>query len=383
MPIPLSLATVAQPLKKNSMSYLSEFTAGKDNNFNLIRILAALAVLVTHSFALATGSPSSEPFRMTLGITMGTIAVDIFFITSGFLVTGSLLSKESALEFVWARFLRIYPALVVMVVLTVFALGPYFTTLPLADYFYDRKTYIYLLKCSTLIGNLSFYLPGVFEENPYKGAINGSLWTMPYEIKMYGLLIAFWLILRLVSPKRIQLIKTIIIATASAAGAIVLLSNFNLVQQNHFIKLFYMFFTGASFYILQSHIKLHKTIFFIAVLTLIISPLIGKEIFSTAYHLTLAYILFYLAYIPAGMLRRYNKLGDYSYGVYIFAFPVQQSLVAANPGISATQVIAFSAMITIALAILSWHLLEKRTLRLKSRYVDYTRKIITLKPEQQ
>ncbi len=101
---------------------LSNFTDGRDNNFSLIRIIAAFAVLITHSFALAIGTGEAEPFQKFLGMTMGTIAVDIFFITSGFLVTSSLLTRQSVIEFVWARVLRIYPALLVMLCLTVFGL---------------------------------------------------------------------------------------------------------------------------------------------------------------------------------------------------------------------------------------------------------------------
>ena len=75
--------------------HLSDFTAGRDNNFNLIRMAAALAVLVSHAFALAIGKSAAEPFQALLGMTMGSIAVDVFFLTSGFLVTASLLSRES------------------------------------------------------------------------------------------------------------------------------------------------------------------------------------------------------------------------------------------------------------------------------------------------
>lgn len=100
---------------------LSHYTQGRDNNFNLIRIVAAMAVLITHSFAL-TGL--AEPFRDSLGMSMGDIAVDIFFITSVFLVTASILTRQSALEFLWARILRIYPALLVMLFITVFIFSP-------------------------------------------------------------------------------------------------------------------------------------------------------------------------------------------------------------------------------------------------------------------
>jgi peptidoglycan/LPS O-acetylase OafA/YrhL len=103
---------------------LIEAAQGKDNNFNLIRLIAALAVLVTHSFAIATGNPELEPLRGWLGMTIGDFAVDAFFITSGFLVTASLARRQSGLEFVCARVLRIYPALLVMVALTVFVVGP-------------------------------------------------------------------------------------------------------------------------------------------------------------------------------------------------------------------------------------------------------------------
>lgn len=85
---------------------LSNFTQGKDNNFNLIRMIAALAVLVTHSFALAIGTQDAEPFRQSLGMTMGAIAVDVFFVTSGFLVTASLLTRQNTIEFIWARALE-------------------------------------------------------------------------------------------------------------------------------------------------------------------------------------------------------------------------------------------------------------------------------------
>ena len=175
---------------------LSNYTQGRDNNFNLIRIMAALAVLVTHSFALAIGTGAAEPFRDSLGMTMGTIAVDIFFVTSGFLVTGSLLTRHSALEFLWARTLRVFPALLVMLLLTVFGLGPLVTSWPLSAYLTDAGTYGYLLKCATLVSGVQYNLPGVFADNPFKSAVNGSLWSLPYEIRMYAIVVMVWLVFR-------------------------------------------------------------------------------------------------------------------------------------------------------------------------------------------
>ena len=192
---------------------LSNFTQGRDNNFNLIRIVAALAVLITHSFALAMGTSDAEPFRQSLGITMGEIAVDIFFIASGFLVTASLLTRQSVIEFVWARVLRIFPALLIMLILTVFGLGVFFTSLSFPSYISDSKTYIYLLKCATLIRGVDFTLPGVFDENPYNNMVNGSLWTMPYEIKMYVILLLIFVVSRVINTTRLRIIGLAIICS--------------------------------------------------------------------------------------------------------------------------------------------------------------------------
>ncbi len=104
---------------------VADLAQGKDNNFNLIRIIAAYAVLVQHAFPLALGPKTVVPLEVSLGVTIGMIAVDVFFMTSGFLVTASLLARKSTVEFVWARVLRIFPALFVMLMLTVFGLGLY------------------------------------------------------------------------------------------------------------------------------------------------------------------------------------------------------------------------------------------------------------------
>jgi peptidoglycan/LPS O-acetylase OafA/YrhL len=102
---------------------LGDYVGGRDNNFNLIRFLAASAVLLSHSFPLSNGDPTTEPLRSWLGLSAGEIAVDVFFLTSGFLVAGSLLTRHSVSGFAVARALRIYPAMVVSVLLTVPVVG--------------------------------------------------------------------------------------------------------------------------------------------------------------------------------------------------------------------------------------------------------------------
>lgn len=129
-------------------------------------------------------------------MTMGSIAVDVFFVTNGLFVTGSLLTRRSAREFLWARVLRVFPALLIMLLVTVFGLGPFLTSRCLPAYLADSQPYGYLLKCATLVSGVQYTLPGVFADHPFKSAVNGSLWSLPYEIRMYAIVVAVWAIVR-------------------------------------------------------------------------------------------------------------------------------------------------------------------------------------------
>lgn len=355
---------------------LSYYSQGRDNNFNLIRIVAAMAVLITHSFALSIGSGLAEPFRDTLGMSMGDIAVDIFFVTSGFLVTASILTRQSALEFLWARTLRIYPALLVMIFITVFVLGVAFTSTSMEVYFTSPQTYIYLIRGATLLAGVAFKLPGVFDDNPYQQAVNGSLWTMPHEVRMYGILVLLWLGFRWKPHLRVHFFKKTLVAFALLGALYVSVAHIYAQPTGVFPKLFFMFFTGAAFYVMKEHIALNTRVFFLLVICMTVAA-VNKYSFFIVYIFSIAYVLLYLAYIPSGFIRRYNRLGDYSYGIYIYAFPVQQSIAALIPGVTVLDMIAMSTATTTVLAALSWHLLEKRALRHKAHLLQRTRWFIS------
>lgn len=359
---------------------LSQFTQGRDNNFNLIRMLAAAAVLVSHSYVLSTGRPEIQPLQASLGMDIGNMAVDIFFIASGFLVTASLLTRQSALEFVWARVLRIYPALIIMVLLTVFALGIAFTTLPTSDYLAQPRTYLYLWKSSTLIWGVSYLLPGVFEGNPYPGAVNGSLWTMPFEIRMYAYLVIAWALLLFAKAYQSRLLRIAVLASCVIAGALVLREHFILEKQSKGLHLFFMFFTGAAFQLFKERIRLSHAASALALAALVAAAFIDRHLFFVVYIAALAYLLFYMAYVPAGILRAYNRVGDYSYGYYIYAFPIQQTIAAAFPGISVLGMVLSAGVATLACAILSWHLVERRALSAKDVFAGATRRLLRLAP---
>jgi len=365
---------------------LSQYTHGRDNNFNLIRIVAALAVLVSHSFPLALGSlPGAlrEPLHQRLDVTLGTIAVDVFFIASGFLVTGSLLTRRSIVEFLWARVLRIFPALLVMVLLVVFGLGLFFTTVAYSAYFSDSRTYLFLFKNSTLVAGIAQKLPGVFLGNPFPEIVNGSLWSMPYEVRMYALLAILWTIARLAKERRFLYFEyaLVTIAIAACIGKLFGYSAAEVLSKGdgRLVRLLLAFFSGAAFHVLKERIELSRPLFW-ALLIALLASAVDRRAFYVVYSLAVPYLLFYLAYVPAGFIRHYNRVGDYSYGVYIYAFPVQQSVAALIPQVSVPMMLVLSAAITLSLAALSWLLLEKHALALKGFYVGHTRRLLGAMP---
>ncbi len=356
---------------------LSTYGFSRDNNFNLIRISAALMVLITHSVALGLGDPSAEPLRATLGITLGTIAVDLFFVASGLLVCNSLMRSRSLLEFGWARSLRILPALIAMLLLVVIGLGTAITTLSPAAYLSSPLTFDYLKKCATLFFGVGYTLPGVFETNPYANAVNGSLWTLTYEVRIYALLAVAWAVAKVGRSHQELVFRALVGTSAVVSAAFYLSLHPHSADELPFLRLLYMFCTGAAFHVLRDRIPLSARFFWALLAGLFFTARFHRESFFFVYSLGIPYLLLYLAYVPGGAIRKYNRIGDYSYGVYIYAFPVQQTLVQLVPGIAVPALLFASVGVALTLAMLSWHLLERRALEQRSSCVAWTRRHFT------
>lgn len=344
------------------VAMLSDLVGGRDNNFNLLRFLAASAVLVSHCFALSTGDKMAEPLRSWLDVTPGMIAVDIFFVTSGFLVTASLLSRQNVASFLSARALRIYPALIVAVLLTVLVVGLMFSSWSPAIFFSDLHTWRYLARTSTLVFGIDHVLPGSFEDTPWRGAVNASLWTLPYEIGMYAALASLWTALRSAGASaRRDFAKAAMVMVGLALAvhfALLLLG-----RSSALVLLTAMFFAGSGIYIARDRVPMNHRLF-AALMAVLGLSLMNRTAFHLVYPFVLPYLVFFLAYVPSGAVRRFNQVGDYSYGIYIYAWPVQQMCASLWPGVTPLQMLTVAFPTTLALAVASWHLVEKRALAL-------------------
>ena len=342
---------------------LSSYMHGRDNNFNLIRFIAASLVVVSHSFVIYTGDMSSEPFKDIFGMYLGTMCVDIFFITSGFLISASFLNRKSLITYIESRALRIYPGLIGVVLLTVFIIGP-ITTEDVGNYFSSSQTWSYLLRTSTLVTGVEYSLPGVFTNNPAPNQINSSLWTLPYEISMYMLVPALITVAIFLKKKVKISLSKILFPIWLASFTFFITAHYFSLPLVTFLKLFYMFLSGAVFYISRDKILLSNRLFVLFLLCTSASVFISNT-FMTAYALFLPYLILYLAYKPTGSVRKFNRLEDYSYGIYIYGFPVQQLLILTFDFQSTFTFIAASLLATILPAYMSWHAIEKPALKLK------------------
>ncbi|HEX4267602.1 MAG TPA: acyltransferase [Steroidobacteraceae bacterium] len=324
---------------------LSDFR-GRDNNFNLIRMLAALLVIEAHACAVTHRADFLRPF---CGLGGGDLGVDIFFVLSGYLIAKSWTGK-SWQEFAWARIMRIYPALWVSTILSIVLVGLFFSE---PGFFSRSSTLSYVWHNATMLPHFSAQtdLPGAFGTGH---DFNISLWTLPYELQMYLTLAVVGVIVGLRVPY---------IALLALAGACLMLHLFGPsgVPRGRFL---YFFFSGALAFVLRERITLDGRI------ALVLAGAVAASFFAAlawreaTLELTLPYLVLWCAYIPSGFIRLWNRLGDYSYGSYIFAHPIQMGLAAYGLTTIWWSNILASVAIILPLAALSWHFLEKRALGL-------------------
>jgi len=351
--------------EKNNISTLGDMVGIRKNNFDILRLGAALVVLITHSFVLS-GHPSDTWSKLFLGYEPGSLAVYAFFAISGFLIAGSL-ERRSFSEYWQARVLRIVPALAVTSFVTVLIIGPIFTTLPLSEYFHSHGTYHYLT--NSIPYQTNFILPGVFTDLPFAQSVNGSLWTIPIEAFCYVALATIFFAARktfnLIIPT-IVLISTFFIWTFFH-GPISPTILFGTSEVTPVLRFGLMFLIGTAFWKYKDITPFKGGIAASCLVVMLIGSRFGYN--NLALFISLPYLLLYLAYRRPVFEEGMRKLGDLSYGTYLFAFPIQQSLVSiSEKSINGWWLSISTAMISMGLAWMSWRFIEKPAMKLKKKF---------------
>ncbi len=351
---------------------LETHMSGRDNNYNLLRFLAACFIAFYHCFFMAMG-PEMTDDRFPALYQLSQIVLNFFFIASGFLIAQSFQRRKDIISYSVARFLRLIPGVFVLSLIICFVIGPIVTEIPLKDYFTALATWTYVPVTTALQPDA--VLPGVFASNPNPYEIDAALWTLRYEVVCYvGLaILGLWGALKR-STKFTIITGLVLLAYGLMTYATQLR---DIAAINHLMHFGLSFFIGTFFYVYRDSIPLHITIAIGLGLLAFGAHMVWGKLAEPIVIGASAYIVFWLAYIPAGFIRHYNKLGDYSYGVYIYHYPIQQVLMYAIGGFSPFALLFVSLPLTIAIAVLSWMLVEKPSLAKLSPLSEWIKSLIT------
>lgn len=332
----------------------------RQNGFDLLRLIAAALVIYGHAFPL-TGT--NGPGFLANGIQ--TIAVKVFFAISGFLICRSWLSDPQIYRYIVKRVLRIAPALILIVLITILLLGPIYSRLSLMQYLLNKNTWNYLW-------NLVLYpvygLPGVFENNIYPNAINGSLWSLPVEVAMY---ISIPIILG----------KRLIQARVALPIAVIILLSFSIyhVRISNVIPKSVIYGTSVAsmldvcpyfqigaIYAAFNLDKYARPLFSSVLLLMLCSFRCGGVLGELALLLALPFFAISVGTTHIKFLDKILRGNDISYGLYLFGFPIQQIFqFQFENKLSPYMNFVLSLAISTLFAVMSWFLIEKRALALK------------------
>ncbi|CAM5182949.1 acyltransferase [Bosea thiooxidans] len=341
---------------------VSEALANPHNNFGLLRLVMAVAVVISHAFSVTDGRIEQEPWFATTGFTLGEHAVNGFFAISGFLVTMSFL-RRGWRDYVLARVLRIAPGLIAAVLVVALVLGGLMTSLDRSAYFSDPRLWRFITATLTTFKSAAA-LPGVFENNPLQFPM-GTVWTLKYETLCYiGVLVAG--VLGLLARPRLALAALV----ALALGVVMReeLTPLGPKSTETALRLPLIFLAGGVIYLYRERVTLSLPLLALALLALV--PLSFTPLYKAALYLVTSWGLLVLALAPALTRRSREPPADLSYGVYLYGWPAQQALHALFPSLGAVTLLWPSLAVTFIVAALSWFLVEKPALDLKRRLLQ-------------
>lgn len=343
----------------------------RNNNFDILHLLCALLVIVSHSYALV-GLRESEPLlRLTGNMIASDIGLCGFFTISGYFILNSLVTSKNIFSYLGKRCLRIFPALAVCLVVVVVVCSLFYTGD--GSYWGQRETYSFIWR-NLLLFPIQWDIPGVFSTN-YASTVNGSLWTLAPQFTLYLLIIALFFVRKhrpivvglAVALLGLILTKNIVFADKFAHTDIMML-NVGL-----FMPFAQYFVTGI---ILQTRTRFRTTkerwiIIGICAIMCVILMIINANVHAPIELKPLMMLCVSVIFIMVGEMYwqpvsdAFKRVGDLSYGVYIYSFPIQQMIIASIPGITPRTIMTLTIIVALPVAFASWRIIEKPALSMK------------------
>ena len=340
-------------------------TTSRSNNFNLLRLLFAVLVLLSHAPEMVDTDNHRELLYRFFGTSsLGAVAVDGFFLLSGCLIVQSWQRTPDLRDFMKKRVLRIYPGFVVASLVSALIVGP-LAAVPAA--YFAHFNLLHFLKSVLFLQQPS--TPPVFS-GKFWPMVNSSMWTIAFEFRCY-LLVALWGICGLFRRTGLWLALTATVLLLSFfpglftgirfPGGSVLIGD-----PVALIRLMSFFCVGGCFALFRERIAL-KPLWAMLSAGLLFACMFSEKTALLGLATFGAYLLFWFAEVQSPLLARFRRLPDISYGVYLYGWPVERLMVWYFPGISPWLVFALACVFCTGLGLASWFGVERPFLKLKPK----------------
>ena len=349
----------------NAAAHLQQRLARDGNNFNFLRLVLAALVLFSHSFAL-TGRGHLEPLvRVSGTLSLGALAVDGFFLLSGFLIARSWTQTPQVGTYLKKRLLRIYPGFIVAFAFCILILGLLASSSP--DYFGQLHPKNLVLRALLLQEPAA---PAVFRGQLYP-VLNGAMWTIAYEFRCY-LLVLFLGLLGFTRRKYLWLAATLLLMAIypwrPEAGSFDFAQSFYILgRPGPLIRLTMIFMAGGCFYLFAHRIHFRAATALLCAPLLVAAMIWSNRFAELAVAALGGYLLFWFAFLEIPQLDRFKRAPDISYGLYLYGWPAQKLVLLLYPVITPLPLFVLALPIAAVLGYVSWQIIEKPALQLKRR----------------
>lgn len=341
--------------------WILEYFFSKGNIWNSLRLLLAILVIYGHAFAISPDGRNQDLFvKMTRGITWsGDLAVVVFFFISGAFITQSALRTSSPFHFIKKRVYRIYPALILCLLFNTFILVPIFNHFEI-DF---MELFNYFIQNSLTVTNQHF-VENIWASHPDK-SLNGVLWSITLEVRLYLVVYLFLLCLRKVSRESVLYFQVTLLALiAMFPEKLALLgSDPSSLGNPDFPLHVFIFLCGGIFSLLDINFRAVLGIFLASSLIWIFTPVTT----NSKNYLYISVIAFLMLISIWKRLKWLDQKNDYSYGLYLWGWPIQQCVKSLQIGGYTPEGAIYnfwcSLFVAMFFAYFSWHVLEKRLLK--------------------
>ena len=342
--------------------------SGRDNRLTPLRLALAAAVLVEHAI-LVTQGPTVPPPLMINGWSLSYAAVNAFFILSGFLIADSLERRANVFTYAASRALRILPALILLSLTAVFIVGPVVTSLEAAEYWTSPQTWLYPVEVLGFM-DTSQGPAGIYSGLPRAGEFSATLWTLRYEVIAYLAAAAVFF-----SPipwgRWSHLVLFALTSAAFLALALFWADAPPVIMSA--ARLSAAFTVGMLVHGWRDRLPLFPVI---AVVALPLFFMSGEAPWAELFmNIAIASALFWIAFARLGGLPTGSHIPDWSYGIYIWHYPVMQTVLFFNPSAPPLLIGLIAVPVTGIIAALSWSWVEKPGLAHKAAFGSWLQSV--------